>query len=279
MIDFWYLGSAAAEGIPALFCECDICQQAQRAGGRNLRLRSCALVDERVMIDFPPDMLHYKHRHDLNLAQVSHIVFTHSHIDHLAASELCYYFEWYSNRRDMASVLGLYGNEKVLGEIRQKFEFDMGKLPECVSLHKIEPFAKITVGDLAITPLPAKHDDREQCVIYLIEKGEDRVLYANDTTMLPEAAFEFLAGKRLNMVSLDCTAGRFPCPASHMGFPDNLVARDRLIAQGTADADTLFVSHHFSHNGRLNYDDFEALARGSGFISSYDGLRLNVGGC
>ena len=34
-----YLGTAAAEAIPALFCTCDVCRKARKVGGRELRLR------------------------------------------------------------------------------------------------------------------------------------------------------------------------------------------------------------------------------------------------
>ena len=42
-----YLGTAAAEGWPAAFCNCDGCRAARRLGGRNIRTRSQALVERR----------------------------------------------------------------------------------------------------------------------------------------------------------------------------------------------------------------------------------------
>ena len=32
-----YLGTAAAEGIPALFCRCEMCAYARKAGGKEIR--------------------------------------------------------------------------------------------------------------------------------------------------------------------------------------------------------------------------------------------------
>jgi phosphoribosyl 1,2-cyclic phosphate phosphodiesterase len=269
-----YLGTAAAEGIPALFCECDICRYAQEKGGRNLRMRASAIIDQTILIDFPPDMLTAKMRYNLNLASVEAVFFTHSHIDHLASKELCYYHGMYSNRINPLSVLRLYGNEKVLDTIRQDFVFDMETLPDCVALHWMEPFRPVTIGSTRVTALPARHDPREECLIYLIEQPGARLLYANDTAMPPDETLDFLQGRRLDAVSLDCTTGRFPCGTVHMGFPDNLALRRRLMALNAADERTRFISHHFSHNGRVNYDDFGALAAGSGFESSYDGMEI-----
>lgn len=50
-----YLGTAAAEGWPALFCSCPICTQARERGGKNLRTRTQAVLDGELLIDFPPD--------------------------------------------------------------------------------------------------------------------------------------------------------------------------------------------------------------------------------
>ncbi|HBJ10614.1 MAG TPA: carbon-phosphorus lyase, partial [Ruminococcaceae bacterium] len=36
---FQYLGTAAAEGFPGMFCSCDTCEKARKAGGRNIRTR------------------------------------------------------------------------------------------------------------------------------------------------------------------------------------------------------------------------------------------------
>ena len=46
-----YLGTAAAECWPAIFCECPACLEAARRGGKNIRHRSGAIVDDRVLID------------------------------------------------------------------------------------------------------------------------------------------------------------------------------------------------------------------------------------
>ena len=35
-----YLGTSAAEGIPALFCHCDVCRYARKYKGKNVRTRS-----------------------------------------------------------------------------------------------------------------------------------------------------------------------------------------------------------------------------------------------
>lgn len=54
-MEIQYLGTAAAEGWPALFCDCDICRRARAAGGKDLRTRTQSMIDGTILIDFPPD--------------------------------------------------------------------------------------------------------------------------------------------------------------------------------------------------------------------------------
>ena len=50
-----FLGTAAAEAIPALWCECPVCRRAKELGGRELRRRCSYLIDRDTLIDFGPD--------------------------------------------------------------------------------------------------------------------------------------------------------------------------------------------------------------------------------
>ena len=48
-MEIQYLGTAAAEGYPALFCSCDICKKARNAGGREIRTRTQSVVDNKIL--------------------------------------------------------------------------------------------------------------------------------------------------------------------------------------------------------------------------------------
>ena len=50
-----YLGTAAAEGVPGIFCDCENCKRARKLGGKNIRTRSQAILDDTLLIDFPAD--------------------------------------------------------------------------------------------------------------------------------------------------------------------------------------------------------------------------------
>ena len=61
------LGSAAAEGWPALFCECDICKYAWEHKGKDVRRRTSYLLNDDVMIDYGPDVYGQSLQFDIDL--------------------------------------------------------------------------------------------------------------------------------------------------------------------------------------------------------------------
>ena len=54
------LGSAAAEAIPNPYCQCSVCCTARQEGGRNVRARSAAIInDDLSSIEFADGTLPY----------------------------------------------------------------------------------------------------------------------------------------------------------------------------------------------------------------------------
>ena len=62
-----------------------------------------------------------------------------------------------------------------------------------------------------------------------------------------------------------------------MNLAENRRVRERLLSLGTADGTTVFVSNHFSHNGKgVLYDEFSAAAQADRILMSYDGMTVEV---
>jgi phosphoribosyl 1,2-cyclic phosphate phosphodiesterase len=274
---FQYLGTGAAEGWPGLFCGCGNCETARKLGGRNIRTRSQAVIykdelkGEALLIDFPPDTYQHCLQHGLRLDKLSHLIITHSHHDHYAVDNLEYRMEWYCDRK--GHTLNIYGNETV----REKYYEMLGKhkLTDADTetvFHTVEYFKPFSAGAFTVTPLKANHGAPEQCMLYLISGGGKTVFYANDTGTIPEETWEYLKGKRLDMVSLDCTNGDLDISeSSHMGLKGCAAARDRLREAGCIDGSSRVVVNHFSHNGNLHYDAMVEAAKAYGIEVSFDG--------
>lgn len=69
-IEIRYLGTAATEGCPALFCKCNFCESLRRSNQNEwFRTRSQVLVNHDLLVDFPPDTyLHFLRDVSLDLS-------------------------------------------------------------------------------------------------------------------------------------------------------------------------------------------------------------------
>ena len=263
-----YLGTAASEGAPAIFCECEHCRYARTAGGKEIRTRSGAIIDGALKIDFGPDSYAQSLRFGVSYEAVEHVLITHSHGDHFVPSQLGCSKEPFAHR---SRKLTVYGDARVGAEL----------LPHCkdgvLEFVQLTPFVTYEIGGYQVTPLEAVHaiGSGEEPLFYLIEKDGKRILYAHDTDIFTDADMAFLKNKRMDLISLDCTNGVLDLEyIGHMGINDNLKMRGMLIANGTADENTTFIANHFSHNGLASYEEMEK--RLPGFRVSYDGVTVKV---
>ena len=80
-----FLGTAAAEGFPSLYCMCEACKEAMSKGGRNIRSRCQALLDDTILLDFGPDTYYHMIMYKVPLESIHHILITHNHFDHIGA--------------------------------------------------------------------------------------------------------------------------------------------------------------------------------------------------
>ena len=77
-----FLGTAAAEGWPALFCNCENCKKARALGGPDIRTRSQSLVNDDLLIDFPADTYMHVLQNGFDLSAIKIFLITHNHCDH-----------------------------------------------------------------------------------------------------------------------------------------------------------------------------------------------------
>lgn len=138
------------------------------ARGEHRRLSS-VLLDDRILIDFTPT--------DLDMlpegCKPECIFYTHSHGDHYNPGALI----------DLGIPkvhLSKTWITRAWKEVNEAANQKGVAAPEIVPLGIGETSI---LGDIAITALPANHaiNDTEQALIYLIEKGTVRVIYATDT--------------------------------------------------------------------------------------------------
>ena len=271
-----YLGTAAAEGVPSLFCRCDTCKNARERGGREIRTRSQAIVNDCLLIDFPSDTYSHCTTNGIDLSQLDSCIITHTHGDHTFPWEFYNLKKGYSSLPEDYQGFTLYGSEDVEARFADQLKGTGGRL----RFNRVAPFEPFCVCGLKITALKAGHGTPHP-YIYMIEDGESAILYAHDTHRFPDETWEYLknAGVCFDIVSLDCTGGaaehieRY----SHMYLGENKICRQELLDLGLANENTRFILNHFSHNGlSVNYKEFCDIVRPFGFDVSYDGMTVDT---
>ena len=277
-MEIQYLGTAAAEGLPALFCDCGLCRKARETGGKELRTRTQSIVDGKILIDFPPDTYTHALTYSLQLGQIQHLLVTHSHMDHFFPVDLIHRHEHFGH--NAKGILKVYGNEAVEKAFYDAVLIDRFKvhpLDEAVEFVRIEPFADFMADGYHITPVLADHDKRETCFIYIIEKDGKGLLYGHDTGMnLSEEAWECIFSHKYDLVSLDATMGMKQIGGYHMGLPDDIDFIKMLEERDCLNPDAIKVINHFSHNGEMSHEQLEKFAEENGMTAAYDGMKVLI---
>ncbi len=276
-----FYGTAAAEAIPALWCECEVCKKARERGGRNIMTRSQQTINDELLIDFSQDT--YIHvLQGLPLSKIHTLIVTHSHADHLypydiaARKEGCAYFD------EEEQPLDVWVVKSGIGYIETAFKDErIDKNTKRFRIHEIKPFEPfVTKEGYKVTPLKANHGTSVDAVFFLIERDGKCVLHANDTGYFPKETWEYLEKHpvHINFAEFDCTSINRTEDGderdNHMNFPTADHVCSNLRKLGMIDDTTICVINHFSHNGRMIYDEMCELAAKAGYLNSYDGMEV-----
>jgi len=269
-----FLGTAAAEGVPSLFCRCETCKNARDRGGREIRTRSQAILNDRLLIDLPSDTFSHCVNYGIDLSRLNNCIITHVHGDHTFPWELYHLRRGNSVLPDDYEGFHLFGSEDILA----RFADPLKSTNERLKIHTIKAFEPFELCGMKITALKAKHGTANP-YFYMIEEGESAILYAHDTELFPDDTWEYLCGQNIKfgVISLDCTGGAAEHieKYNHMYLGMNKKCKEMLLEFGLADENTRFILNHFSHNGlRVNYKEFCETVQPLGFEVSYDGMEI-----
>lgn len=274
-----YLGTAASEGWPAVFCNCEYCLKAKQAGGKNIRTRSQAIIDDELLIDLGPDTYMHMLNNNLDLSAVKHCLITHSHVDHFMPVELMFRNTEYYAHNLTQDEFHIYANQTVIDSYEQYFK-SLSNITEGfgIHLHLLEAFKEIKIGDYFVTPLKANHANKEDAFVYVIKKDDKTLLYLNDTGRPFEDFYEFFKNNKIyaNTISYDCTFVILPSCAGHLGLDSIQELREALTELGVCDKNTKHIITHFSHNGKLIHDELVPVGEELGLITAYDGFTVEV---
>ncbi len=268
------LGTAAADGWPAAYCDCPVCEHARRTRGPNIRMRSGALIDDDLKIDHSPDTVVHMMQAGRSLANVRTILFTHEHPDHLNAAELKRTINVAKGQPD--HPIALYGNEQVLAKINQTWS-DVKQFR--LDLRPLRPFEPVSPDpDTTVLPLPATHC--EGALLLRITRGGRTLFYGHDSgTYKPETLDALGDGVPIDVALLDCThATRADLQfRHHMSVAVLLQMVEELCRRGAVVPSTRLIATHFSpHSGAFSHEDLVRALMPHGVEVAFDGMMVRV---
>ena len=274
-----FLGTAAAEGVPSVFCECDNCKLIKSLGEKEYRTRAQVIIDDCLSIDFPPDAYYHSLKFGVDYSKLKYILATHSHMDHFYAHD--FILRGYKYARFSVPCLEIYGNE----EVKKVFdECTARELKEEVKPNLkfgiLKPYQIFKIGKYRVITLPANHSNVEQALLFYIESDGKGYLHFYDTAQVDDKLFAFLKKNNAyaDLVCFDCTfleksGGK---SARHMGLPDNILMKRKLFDYGIIDEKTKIVISHFSHNACPTLAKLKEIEKQYGVIAAFDGLTVEI---
>lgn len=274
---YTFYGTAAAEGIPGIFCECETCKRARKLGGRNIMTRSQSVIDDVLGIDFSADTYMHDLIYGMPVNNIQTYVITHNHMDHFYLEDIRMRANGFSN--PMGKVLDIYIAKDGFDSAIKRLGTE-GRFREYVNINLIEPFKPFTTKEgYRVTPLKADHTNDP--LIFIIEKDGKRVLHSNDTGYYPEETWKYLEENKVHIdfAEFDCTCENLTPEMTkcdnHMNYSTVKNVKKHLTDMGLIDDTTICVINHFSHNGGMIYEDLKALGEKDGFLCSYDGMSVD----
>lgn len=275
------LGTAAAEGFPALWCECPTCARARALGGKDIRKRACYLVDDDTLVDCGPDIYWQVTEYGVDLLGIKKIIVTHPHGDHLSPVE----FLWRKNGSFsvVTKKIDVYGGAAVFGKLAafaaDHLNFTDMRNELNINVNVLHPGQPCRTDDITILPVKAEHAPGKDALVYVLTRNGRSVFICNDTGYLEsDSDWEVLRGRKLDLVLLDATCGikHKTNRRGHMGADVVIEFKKRLETMGCANAGCRFYATHFSHNGGAVHAELEACFAPHGIGVAYDGLECEI---
>jgi phosphoribosyl 1,2-cyclic phosphate phosphodiesterase len=285
-----FLGTAAAEGYPDPFCRCDNCEGARALGGRALRKRASALIDDELLIDFGPDLLPASQIHNVPLTGVRYAVQTHGHDDHFFPdnftyrTERCLVTDAPHLQYAVSPFVARMVKNALVPHFRSGDDLGRNQFPSFRMDLVIHPqWETVDIGPYEVLAIPAVHAPGTDARVLGIRRsapdGETRtLLYCTDTAPMPDGTWERVAeeGWSFDLVVMDCTHGIAPNSSVHHSRESMLAERERMRSAGAFGDGSRLMAHHFAHHSNPLPDAMDRLGREGGYDVAYDGLTVEV---
>ncbi|HEY63341.1 MAG TPA: hypothetical protein G4O02_02100 [Caldilineae bacterium] len=164
-----FLGTGAAEGIPAINCQCEHCRRARKEGPPLTRERNAILFElpgYNLLVDTPPDVRDMINRYEVS--RLEGIWITHAAYEHVGGIKE---FEYWQDRLDLLAEERLF---KIV-----KREHWTARLERVMFHIPYYPGAALYFGEFSILPFAVRRN--VPIFGFSLKEGDRRVVYTSDT--------------------------------------------------------------------------------------------------
>ncbi|MCT4613977.1 MAG: MBL fold metallo-hydrolase [Marinifilaceae bacterium] len=192
MLKLCFLGTGTSQGVPVIACDCDICRS---NNSKDKRLRSSVFIESeqtKIVIDSGPDFRYQMLREDIS--DISAIIFTHEHKDHVAGLDDIRAFNWRSKK-----PMQIFAEARVQDALKKEFSYIFAEnkypgVPE-VEMNLIEDNS-FQINDLTITPIRVMH---YKLPVYGYRIND--LVYITDANYIPEEEMYKLEGAKVLIIN------------------------------------------------------------------------------
>jgi len=280
-----FLGTAAGQEYPGIWCDCEYCSRARELGGKNTRRNSSVMLDDDVMIDMGKTAHIQVERFGKNIRAIKTLLITHSHMDHLDAHTL-----WARQMRPGSDVmtskerlkessarfsalptLNLFGTERVKDVLKSELDF----VSADISFTVIEPFNKYKSHNLELFILEANHTDGDYSAInYIIKRNGVTLLYLLDTGWPFDKTLDEIKKYKFDFIIVEGTFGLGKDSPRHMNLDKNKRLLEYFNQNGLWKNKADCYLTHLSPHWNPPHDDYLPIVEASGLKLAYDGLEI-----
>ena len=217
-----FLGTGTSVGVPQIGCECPVCTSSDPRDRRRRTGIYVSTDETAFLVDTPVELreacIEYR------ISKVDAVVFTHAHMDHVAAFDDVRRFNTLNGEkvpcapdepgangrtfRVIGRPMKCYASPETIESMQHIFPYISCKAnaqglfrPMIEFVPVVDPFS---IGDVKLTPFEVPHGPKTYG--YMMESGGVKVGYASDCNGLPDSAVEMLSG--VDLMVLDCLRKR-----------------------------------------------------------------------
>ena len=249
-----FLGTGAAEGIPAINCDCSHCTRARKEGGKLVRERSAILFKlpgYNMLVEAPPDIRDLIDKHQVH--DLQGILVTHDSYGHIGGLKE---FEWWPGPLDFLAEPSRFE------AIRREHWTD--RLDELMFHIPFYAGSALHFGQFSLVPFAA---GRGSVYGLSLRTNGKQIIYASSTTSrMTNYARSLMIGADVLIVNT---------PTFEPPKEDHITLTEAIELKEQVEAEQLVLTY-INHTNRSHEELEDFVRQYPGVIVAYDGMVLEV---